>query len=187
MMRTEKEKMILGELYFSEDPELVFDRRKAREKMRRINLENDSARRSELIKEVLCACGQHIFIEHDFAFDYGYNIKVGENFYANFHCTFLDTCPITIGKNGMLAPNVQLYTATHPLHPVKRNSGLEYGKPITIGDNVWIGGGAIIVPGVTLGDNVVVAAGAVVTKSFADNQVVAGNPARVIKEIDING
>lgn len=117
-------------------------------------------------------------------FDYGYNIFVGENFYANFNCTFLDVSTIEIGDNCMFAPNVQLYTATHPLHPVKRNSGLEYAKPIKIGNNVWLGGGVIVTPGVTLGDNVVVGAGSVVTKSFPDNVVIAGNPARIIKTVE---
>ena len=117
--------------------------------------------------------------------DYGFNIHIGENFYANFNCTLLDICPITIGKNCMLAPNVQLYTATHPLDPDERNTSIEYGKPITFGDNVWVGGGAIIIPGVTLGDNVVVGAGAVVTKSFPDNVVLGGNPAKIIKLLDL--
>ncbi|MGM0126044.1 chorismate mutase [Enterococcus sp. AZ194] len=183
--KSEKEKMIAGELYFSADPELIADRKFAREQMALINAEQTHAIRSQLLKETLGTTGEHVYVEPTFSFDYGYNIHVGENFYANFNCTFLDVCPIVIGDNCMFGPNVQLYTATHPLHPVKRNSGLENGKPITIGNNVWLGGGAILAPGVTLGDNVVVAAGAVVTKSFPENVVVGGNPARVIKEIEL--
>lgn len=184
MERTEKEKMIAGELYFSADPELVADRRHAREQMALINQQFDKEVRKQLLKETFGGVGYNPYVEPTIQFDYGYNIYVGNNFYANFNNVFLDVCPIRIGDNCMFGPNVQLYTATHPLNPVKRNSGLEEAKPITIGDNVWIGGGAIIVPGVTLGDNVVVAAGAVVTKSFPENSVIGGNPAKVIKMIE---
>lgn len=184
-MTTEKEKMISGEFYFSSDPELVADRRLAKKRMEIINAEEDDRQRSELLKQFFGKTEAAVYVEPRIVFDYGYNIFVGKNFYANFNCTFLDACPIVIGDNCMLAPNVQLYTVNHPLHPAKRNSGLEYGKSITLGDSVWVGGGAIIVPGVTLGNNVVVAAGAVVTKSFPDNVVIGGNPARIIKEIEV--
>ncbi|MGG5337514.1 chorismate mutase [Enterococcus pernyi] len=182
--KTEKEKMIAGELYFASDPELSADRKFARSQSQIINQAETSELRSQLLKETFGATGEKIYMEPTINFDYGYNIYVGENFYANFNCTFLDVSTIKIGDNCMFAPNVQLYTATHPLHPVKRNSGLEFAKPIEIGNNVWLGGGVIITPGVTLGDNVVVGAGAVVTKSFPDNVVIAGNPARIIKRID---
>ena len=172
--KSEKEKMIAGALYFASDPELVADRKKAREQMALINQQPDTYIRRQLIEETLIQ------------FDYGYNISVGKNFYANFNNVFLDVCPIEIGDNCMFGPNVQLYTAEHPLQAAKRNSGMESGKRIIIGNNVWIGGGAIVLPGVTLGDNVVVAAGAVVTKSFPENCVIAGNPARIIKELNNN-
>lgn len=184
MERTEKEKMIAGELYFSADPELIADRRYAREQMALINQQFDKEIRKQLLKETFGSVGYNPYVEPTIQFDYGYNIHVGNNFYANFNNIFLDVCPIRIGDNCMFGPNVQLYTATHPLNPAKRNSGLEAAKPITIGNNVWIGGGAIVVPGVTLGDNVVVAAGAVVTKSFPENSVIGGNPAKVIKLVD---
>lgn len=181
--KTEKEKMIAGELYFANDPELVADRMFARSQSQIINQAESAELRSQLLKETLAVQGK-IYMEPVINFDYGYNIFVGENFYANFNCTFLDVSTIEIGDNCMFAPNVQLYTATHPLHPVKRNSGLEYAKPIKIGNNVWLGGGVIVTPGVTLGDNVVVGAGSVVTKSFPDNVVIAGNPARIIKTVE---
>lgn len=117
-------------------------------------------------RELLGSAGQDIYVESDFKCDYGCNIHVGENFYANFDVVILDCCEVHIGKNCMLAPRVCIYTATHPLDPYERNEiGLEYGKPVTIGDNVWIGGSAVINPGVTIGDNAVIASGSVVTKS----------------------
>lgn len=182
-MKSEKEKMIAGEMYRAGDTELRDGRENARKLIRQFNQSEDKVERFNLIKNLFGNFEEGSFIEPNLRVDYGYNIHVGANFYANFDCTFLDVCPITIGDNVMFAPGVQLYTATHPIDPVERNSGLEYAKPITIGNNVWIGGSAIVVPGVTLGDNVVVAAGAVVTKSFPDNVVIGGNPARVIKEI----
>ena len=182
--KKEKEKMIAGELYFANDPELVSDRMFARSQSQIINQAESAELRSQLLKETFGRTGKKIYMKPVINFDYGYNIFVGENFYANFNCTFLDVSTIEIGDNCMFAPNVQLYTATHPLHPVKRNSGLEYAKPIKIGDNVWLGGGVIVTPGVTLGNNVVVGAGSVVTKSFPDNVVIAGNPARIIKTVE---
>ncbi|OJG78105.1 chorismate mutase [Enterococcus ratti] len=176
--------MIAGELYFANDPELVADRQLARRQSKEINQAEKAEIRSQLLKEAFGQTGEKIYMEPTINFDYGYNIFVGENFYANFNCTFLDVSTIEIGDNCLFAPNVQLYTATHPLHPVKRNSGLEYAKPIKIGNNVWLGGGVIVTPGVTLGDNVVVGAGSVVTTSFPKNVVIAGNPARIIKRID---
>lgn len=184
MERTEKEKMIAGDLYFAGDPELVADRKDARVKMRAINSETDAAKRELIVKSTFGKTGNHVYIEPTISFDYGYNISVGENFYCNFNSIFLDICPITIGDNCMFGPNCQLYAATHPVEPVKRNSGMEFVKPITIGDNVWFGGSVVITPGVTLGNNVVVAAGSVVTKSFPDNVVLGGNPARIIRTID---
>ena len=188
-MKTEKEKMIAGEIYNPEDPLLVKDRKEARRKVRIYNqtLETDEEKRVEILKELLGSTGENIFMEPNIRFDYGYNTHVGENFYANFDCTILDVCEVRIGEHCMLGPGVQLYTATHPLNPAKRNSGIEYAKPIKIGNNVWIGGSAIVNPGVTIGHNVVVVSGAVVTRDVPDNVVVGGNPARIIKHIEVNG
>ena len=182
---TEKEKMIQGLLYRPSDEELVLDRQEARRLTRLFNgtTEMDVAERTKLLKQLFGTTGESLYIEPDFRCDYGYNIHVGENFYANFNCVILDVCPVKIGKDCMLAPGVQIYSATHPLDPVERNSGVEYGKPVTIGDNAWIGGSSIINPGVTIGNNVVVASGSVVVKDVPDHVVVGGNSARIIKEI----
>ncbi|TXK68919.1 sugar O-acetyltransferase [Paenibacillus sp. N3.4] len=187
-MKTEKEKMLQGELYMASDSELVAGRENARRLVRLYNqtTETEYEKRTELIKELFGSTGSSFFVEPNFRCDYGYNIHVGENFYANFNCTILDVCEVTIGDNCFIAPNVQIYTATHPIHPTLRNTGAEYGKPIKIGHNVWIGGGAIINPGVTIGDNVVIASGAVVTKDVADHVIVGGNPAKVIRAIDLS-
>lgn len=182
---TEKEKMIKGEMYLADDEVLVKERLNARRLFREFNstLETELEKRTEILKKLFGEVKGKIYIEPTFKCDYGYNIKVGENFYANYDCVMLDICPITIGNNAFLAPGVHIYTATHPLDPIERNSGYEYGKPVKIGDNVWIGGRAVICPGVTIGDNVVVAAGAVVTKNVPNNVVVGGNPAKIIKSI----
>lgn len=182
---SELEKMIRGEMYNAGCEELTEIRRKSRLLVKEINFELNPVKRRYLLQELFGSTGASLNIEPDLRVDYGFNISVGENFFSNFGTVMLDVCPIKIGDNCMFGPNVQLYTATHPLDPTERNSGLEYGKPITIGDNAWFGGGVIICPGVTLGDNVVVAAGAVVTKSFEDNVLLAGNPARIIKEIEV--
>ncbi len=186
-MSTEKEKMIAGELYRSADETLSRDRLRARQLIHRYNhsLAEEHTLRQQILADLF---GQvtEAYIEPTFRCDYGYNIFLGNNFFANFDCVMLDVCPIRIGDNCMLAPGVHIYTATHPIDPVARNSGAELGKPVTIGNNVWIGGRAVINPGVTIGDNVVVASGAVVTKDVPDNVVVGGNPARIIKKIVIN-
>ena len=186
-MKTEKEKMIAGEMYNPADAMLVNERTEARRLVRLYNetTETENEKRVKLLKTLLGSTGKNVFMEPIIRFDYGYNTHVGENFYANFNCTILDVSEVRFGDNCMLAPNVQIYTATHPIDPIERNSGIEYAKPITIGNNVWIGGGAIINPGVTIGDNVVVASGAVVTKDVPDNVVVGGNPAHILKQIPV--
>lgn len=118
-----------------------------------------------------------------FRCDYGYNISFGKNFYSNYNCTMLDCAKITISDNVMFAPNVSLFTATHPIDAEKRNSGIEFAMPITIGNNVWIGGNSVVMPNVTIGNNVVIGAGSVVTKDIPDNCIAVGNPCRVLREI----
>jgi len=137
----------------------------------------------QLIKKILGKTGKYVHIEAPFHCDYGYNIEVGENFFANYNLTVLDVGLVRIGNNAQIAPNVSIYTAGHPVHPDSRNSGYEYGIAITIGDNVWIGGNAVIMPGVTIGDNVVIGAGSIVTRDLPSNVIAAGNPCRVIREI----
>ncbi len=183
MAITEREKMLAGQLYDAGDSDLKSERLSTRQKIMAFNQELDRSKRSEMLKSWLGSTGKHIMMEPNFVCDYGSNIHVGENFYANFNQTFLDVCEIRIGDNAMIGPNCQLLTPLHPLDAEERIAGLEYGAPITIGDNVWLGGGVTILPGVTLGDNVVVGAGSVVTKSFGNNVAIAGNPARVIKQL----
>ena len=183
---TEKEKMIRGELYLAGDETLVADRKRARrltERFNRLGID-ELEERNEILSALLGSTKGSYYIEPNFKCDYGYNIHVGDRFFANFDCIFLDICPITFGDDCMLAPGVHIYTATHPIDPIERISGYEFGKPVTIGDRVWIGGGAIINPGVTIGDEAVIASGAVVTKDVPPRTVVGGNPARVIKTID---
>jgi acetyltransferase-like isoleucine patch superfamily enzyme len=144
---------------------------------------DDIAEQDRLIKEILGKTGEHIKIEAPFHCDYGYNIEVGENFFANYNLTVLDVGKVKIGKNAQIAPNVSIYTAGHPVHPDSRNSGYEYGVAITIGDNVWIGGNVCILPGVNIGNNVVIGAGSVVTKDLPDNVIAAGNPCRIVRDI----
>ena len=127
--------------------------------------------------------GEHVYFEPPFHCEYGKHIILGENFYSNTGCVMLDVAEIRIGNNVMFGPNVSIYTAGHPIHPDSRNSGYEYGIPVTIGNNVWIGGSCVILPGVTIGDNVVIGAGSVVTKDIPANVCAAGNPCRVIREI----
>ena len=183
---TEKEKMLAGEYYLASDPQLTEERQKARRLTRLYNqsTEEQPQERDRLIRELFGSVGKDCYIEPTFRCDYGYNIRVGDNFYANFDCVMLDVCEITIGANCMLAPRVCIYAATHPIDAPTRISLLEYGKPVRIGNNVWIGGNSVIAPGVTIGDNVVVGAGSVVTKDVPDNVVVVGNPARILKKIN---
>lgn len=148
------------------------------------NCRPDEGEKSQrLIREILGKTGENVYVEAPFRCDYGYNIEVGENFYANYNLIILDVGRVKIGKNAQFAPNVAIYTAGHPVHPDSRNSGYEYGIDITIGDNVWLGGNTVIMPGVHIGNNVVIGAGSVVTKDIPDDVVAAGNPCRVLRSI----
>ena len=135
------------------------------------------------VREILGSAGKNVSILPPCYCDYGHHIQVGDNFFANYGCTILDVSPVKIGNNVMFAPRVSIYAAGHPLHPAARNTGYEYGAPVTIGDNVWLGGNVIVAPGVTIGENTVVGAGSVVTKDIPANVIAAGNPCRVIREI----
>ncbi|AIG27313.1 sugar O-acetyltransferase [Brevibacillus sp. 7WMA2] len=181
----QKERMLAGLPYKAWLDGLSEERTENRLKIQEYNLSNpnEEAKRNDLIRRILGKTGPIVYIEPPFHCDYGKNIEVGNNFYANFNCTILDVGKVVIGENVMFAPNVSIYTAGHPVHPDSRNSGYEYGIPITIGDNVWIGGNVVINPGVTIGNNVVIGAGSVVTKDIPDNVIAVGNPCRVIREI----
>lgn len=175
-------RMVSGELYWPGDPELKELRDFARSECFRFNHDPDDTR-IDILKRLFGSTGEHFKVHPSFQCDYGANIKVGDHFFANFDCVVLDVCPVEIGDNCIMAPRVCIYTATQSQNTFERNTGKEYGLPVKIGDNVWIGGNAVILPGVTIGNNVVVGAGSVVTKSVPDNVIVAGNPARIIKNI----
>ena len=184
-MKSELQKMLDGELYLASDDKLVAMRRRARRLTRLFNqtTEDETAQRDQILHELLGKRGAKIEIEPPFRCDYGSFIEVGENFYANFGCVILDCNWVRIGDNVMLAPNVQIYAAHHPLDASTRIAGPELGSPVSIGRNVWIGGGAIVLPGVSIGDSAVIGAGSVVTRDVPPNVIAAGNPCRVIREV----
>jgi maltose O-acetyltransferase len=171
--------------YDPSDPELVANRRDARETLRQYNqtAPDDHERRQQLCADLFGSSGEECHIEPPFRCDYGYNIHLGERFYANFDCVFLDVCPITIGADCSLGPGVHIYTASHALDPAKRSEPREHGAPVEVGDGVWIGGRAVLNPGVQIGDNAVVASGSVVTADVPAGVLVGGNPAEVRREI----
>lgn len=184
---TEKEKMLKGMIYDANyDPELIEQRMVCKEMCRDYNdlRPRDVAGREALLRKMLGSVKGNILIEQPFYCDYGYNISVGENFYSNFNLVILDGAKVTFGNNVFVAPNCGFYTAGHPLDPDERNRGLEYARPIKVGDNVWIGGGVSVLPGVTIGDNCVIGAGSVVNRDIPSWSLAAGNPCRVIRSIE---
>lgn len=184
-MKSEKELMLSGKLYKALDDELFKDSRKARRLTRLFNNSNeeDLEYRTDLLKQLFKSVGENIYIEPPFRCDYGSNISIGKNFYANYDCIILDVCDVNIGNNVLFAPRVSVFTAGHPIDAEVRNELLEFGKPVTIGNSVWIGGNTVINPGVTIGNNVVIGSGSVVTKDIPDNVIAVGNPCRVLREI----
>ena len=184
--RGEKQKMLAGELYNATGPELAGERQRAQRLLARYNATEpgDAAGRRALLKELLGAVGDAPDIQPRFHCDYGYNIRLGHRCFINYNCVFLDCAPIEIGDDLQMAPAVQLYTASHPLDRQTRVvAALEYAKPIRIGSGVWIGGGAIVLPGVTIGDGAVIGAGSVVTHDLPAGSLAVGNPARIIRSL----
>ncbi|RZL12835.1 MAG: sugar O-acetyltransferase [Hymenobacter sp.] len=182
-MKTEKEKMLAGELYNALDPQLTAERLQAQLLFQQLNNTpaDQVAERAQLTRTLIPNAGAELGLNSPFYCDYGTNIRIGDQVFFNFNCTILDVTYVTIGSRTMFGPGVQVYTATHPLDYVERGSGLEYAKPITIGEDVWVGGGAIICPGVSIGDRAVIGAGSVVTKDVPADVLAAGNPCRVVR------
>lgn len=185
-METEKEKMLKGALYdANNDGELIAERQKCKDLCYEYNQLRPSqmAEREDILRHLIGRMGKRFLIEQPFHCDYGYNIEMGENFYANVNCVILDEAKVKFGDNVFIAPNCGFYTAGHPFDVGQRNRGLEYAYPITIGNNVWIGAHVCILPGVTIGDNCVIGAGSIVTRSLPSNSLAVGNPCRVVRKL----
>lgn len=184
-MKSEKEKMLGGEVYDPADMTLIKERARVKTLCQKYNKTSygEIGTRKSILKEILGKTGDNFTIEPDFYCDYGYNIEIGEAFYANHNLVILDCAKVKIGKNVAIGPNCGLYCAVHPTDPVERAKWVETAKPITIGDNVWLGGNVVVLPGVTIGDNTTIGAGSVVTKDIPSNVVAAGNPCKVLKKI----
>lgn len=182
---TERERMLAGRLYFSGGEELRGMRSRAKELNARYNstMESQQEERLAILKELFGSVGSNPWIEPNLRCDYGKHISIGNNFYANYDCVFLDCAPVSIGDNVLFGPRVCVFTAGHPIDPVVRAAGLEQAKPITIGSNVWVGGNTVINPGVTIGDNVVIGSGSVVTKDIPSDVIAVGNPCRILRKI----
>lgn len=182
---SDKLKMRAGELYRASSAELTLERRRAQMWLARYNAISDGEPELllSLLRELMGAVGDGTAIMPQFTCDYGYNIRLGRNVFINYHCIFLDCAPIDIGNDVQIGPAVQLYTAQHPLEADVRRSGLESARPIRIGNDVWIGGGAVVLPGVAIGDRSIVGAGSVVVHAVPADCVVAGNPARVVRRL----
>jgi maltose O-acetyltransferase len=181
MEQTQKQKMLAGQLYHAGDPEIQADQIAAKAWMVRYNaaLGATADERRELLRERFAAVGDGSVIRPPFHCDFGYNISIGADVFLNFNCVILDVVLVSIGAGTQIGPAVQIYAADHPRDPAVRRSGAEFGRPVTIGRNVWIGGGAIILPGVTIEDDAIVGAGSVVTRDVARGSTVLGNPARM--------
>jgi maltose O-acetyltransferase len=184
-MTSMKDRMTRGELYIADDPQLAADHARAQEILDRYNTTRHAEQdeRDRLLRELLGAVGEGVVVKPTLRCDYGTPISIGAQTFVNYDCALIDVAPIRIGRACQLAPRVQLLTATHPIDPEPRRAQWEFARPITIGDNVWLGGGAIVCPGVTIGDDTVVGAGAVVTRDLPAGVVAVGTPARVLRRI----
>jgi maltose O-acetyltransferase len=185
-MKTEKEKMLAGELYDPLDAQLSADRLNTRLLIKALNdnREDHADERKRILSELIPEASKDLWIQPPFYCDYGYNMKIGERVFFNFNCVVLDVTYVTIGSRTMFGPNVQIYTATHPMNHKERSSGVEFAKPIVVGEDVWIGGSVVICPGVTIGDRTIIGAGSVVTKNIPSDVFAAGNPCKVIRSLD---
>ncbi len=185
MEKSAREKMLANEPYIAIDPELQKMHLKAQNLLHSFNfsLPDEIEQRQEIIQKLFGAVGRNVEIKPPFFCDYGCHIFAGDNIYINYDCVILDCNKVYLGSNVLLAPKVQIYTAYHPIEPEIRKTNLEMAAPVTINDNVWIGGGAIVCPGVTIGENSAIGAGSIVTKDIPANVVAVGNPCRVIREI----
>lgn len=183
-MTTEWENMVTGQLYDPHDPDIVQARTQARDLLQNLNAtrEADEQERRRILQQLFGKGGDTVWMQPPFFCDYGVNIALGERVYFNFNCVVLDVAPVTVGSFSLFGPNVQIYTATHPFDARLRRTQ-EFGKPVEIGSDVWVGGGAIICPGVRIGSRTVIGAGSVVTRDVPDGVLAAGNPCRVIREI----
>lgn len=188
-MNTEKEKMLAGELYNALDAELTGMRTRARLLLQALNesREDQPDERIGILRELLPRAGEDLWIQPPFWCDYGTNMVIGDKVFFNFNCVVLDVMQVTIGSRTLIGPNVQIYAATHPLDHSVRAAGLEYAKPVVVGQDVWIGGSAVICPGVVIGDRTVIGAGSVVTRSIPSGVFAAGNPCRVIRKLETPG
>jgi maltose O-acetyltransferase len=188
-VRSEKQRMLAGELYLSADPELVAERLRARQQVREYDATApaETARRAALLAGLFGRLGAPVEIEPPFHCDYGYNIDAGSGLYMNVGCVVLDCAAVTIGSNVLCAPYVQIYTAYHPLDPEVRRQGRELARPVAIGDDVWLGGGVIVCPGVSIGEGTTIAAGSVVTRDIPSRVLAAGNPCRVLRPLEAKG
>lgn len=180
-----KQRMLNGDLYLANDPELVADRERARALVERFNgtTHEQQAERTDVLGNLLGAIGEEVVINPAFQCDYGFNISIGDGTFVNYDCIMLDEAKITLGACCQIATRVQFLTATHPIDPVTRRAGWEFAEPIALGDNVWLGGGTIVCPGVSIGEDTVVGAGSVVTRGLPGGVVAAGTPARVLRSI----
>jgi maltose O-acetyltransferase len=180
---TQRARMLRGELYDSSDPELTESRRRCRELLRRFNDSDYEELRDRVLRDLCESVGERVFVQPPFFCDYGWNISIGSDTFLNFNVVILDCAPVTIGERCQVAPGVQLLAADHPREAEPRGRGRESAAPISVGPNVWLGGAAIVCPGVTIGENSVIGAGSVVTRDVPPNVVAAGNPCRVIREL----